>query len=248
MKLIPSQIEQIEWYLLSKDLTVKSFYDEILDHFICKVEVGMDRGMGFHQAFFEAQEFFHKQKSGEPIFAPKGGGLKAMENAFLRKLSLKGHQYVNKDLKKYFGFSLVAVAVSLAGVILLISPYFDVILPLLRPLSLALFVIFVIFLVFFIYISRKRQRFFNNATRADLQAQKSRQLGDFEELYSYPSTIFYPWVVAWLISFFFERFMNTSFTSSFVLGYRVWFGVLCVVIFSLLMVKFFKSKYQFINE
>jgi hypothetical protein len=60
MKLNASQIETIEYYLLSWELKYKDFYDEILDHYCTDIESQMKAGLTFDDAFDKTNQLFSK--------------------------------------------------------------------------------------------------------------------------------------------------------------------------------------------
>ncbi|MCP9766712.1 hypothetical protein EGI22_02245 [Lacihabitans sp. LS3-19] len=51
MKLTTEQIEEIEKYILDWKIEYRSFYDEMLDHFIADIETQMGNGEDFYTAF-----------------------------------------------------------------------------------------------------------------------------------------------------------------------------------------------------
>ncbi len=60
MKLNASQIETIEYYLLTWELKYKDFYDEILDHYCTDIENQMKTGLSFDDAFDKTNQVFSK--------------------------------------------------------------------------------------------------------------------------------------------------------------------------------------------
>lgn len=60
MKLNTSQIETIEYYLLTWELKYKDFYDEILDHYCTDIESQMKAGLSFDDAFDKTNQVFSK--------------------------------------------------------------------------------------------------------------------------------------------------------------------------------------------
>ncbi|CAN1564223.1 hypothetical protein MCERE19_02813 [Spirosomataceae bacterium] len=77
MKLNESQIAEIQKYILDWKIEYKSFYDEMLDHFIADIEAQMENGEGFYTAFNSTSNRFTGK-----VFSSKKTeyfGLKAFE-------------------------------------------------------------------------------------------------------------------------------------------------------------------------
>jgi hypothetical protein len=77
MKLNESQIAEIQKYILDWKIEYKSFYDEMLDHFIADIESQMENGEGFYTAFNNSSNRFTGK-----VFSSKKTeyyGLKAFE-------------------------------------------------------------------------------------------------------------------------------------------------------------------------
>lgn len=77
MKLNESQIAEIEKYILDWEIEYKSFYDEMLDHFISDIEAQIENGEEFYTAFNSTSNRFTGK-----VFSSKKTeyyGLKAFE-------------------------------------------------------------------------------------------------------------------------------------------------------------------------
>ncbi|AWV99238.1 hypothetical protein [Arcticibacterium luteifluviistationis] len=88
MKLTKPQIEAIELYLLDWGLEYQDFYDEVLDHFVSRIEDCLENYESFEEAFMEVKNDF----AGRSFKHYRG--LKAFEMEYAEN--------IKKELKKSF--------------------------------------------------------------------------------------------------------------------------------------------------
>ncbi|AWV99239.1 hypothetical protein [Arcticibacterium luteifluviistationis] len=116
MKLTTLQIEIIERYILSWDISNKTFYYEILDHFISAVEERMDStGEEFDYAFPEVSLLFAKHKYKKYKLSRKFLGPKALEMQFLERASKGKFRRTLMQISKVV-FSKWVILIALAAV------------------------------------------------------------------------------------------------------------------------------------
>lgn len=98
MKLSVSQIAEIEKYILDWEIEYKSFYDEMLDHFIADIETQMKNGEGFYNAFNNTSSKFNGK-----VFSKKNVeyyGIKAYEMEAITNYSKSYSKMQNQALLK----------------------------------------------------------------------------------------------------------------------------------------------------
>jgi hypothetical protein len=96
MKLTTQQIEKIEHYLLDWGLEYKDFYDEVLDHFISKIEIYLDDETDFDSAFVLTKRDFSGKKFKDNY------GLKAFEAEFEYGLQQRVKRDIRTRMKNQF--------------------------------------------------------------------------------------------------------------------------------------------------
>lgn len=98
MKLTQPQIAEIEKYILDWNIEFKSFYDEMLDHFIADIEIQMSNGESFYTAFNNTSGKFNGK-----VFSRKNTdyyGIKAYEMEAVTTYSKSYSRMQNQALIK----------------------------------------------------------------------------------------------------------------------------------------------------
>lgn len=62
MNLCKSQIDKIDAYLLQHGLEINDVREDVLDHLCCQIEIALEEGKAFEEAFDEVQEIFSPEE------------------------------------------------------------------------------------------------------------------------------------------------------------------------------------------
>ncbi|MFT5885276.1 MAG: hypothetical protein ACI9IP_001736 [Arcticibacterium sp.] len=96
MKLTAQQIEKIEHHLIDWGLEYQDFYDEVLNHFVSKIDSELSEDLSFESAFKAAQKDFTGKKFKERR------GLKAFEAEYAHNIKLEIKKAIRGKMQQQF--------------------------------------------------------------------------------------------------------------------------------------------------